>query len=591
MIVTQSMDEAAQRLRRQRIFLVLVALALSTLLLIPSNVRAASYSVWACADGAGRLLTRGDWKEARVNGPGHLLSSTCGDPDAIPVTSLSAVAESVRGHPPTDSGAGWRIQAPPGTEITGLDIWWSGTIPAGPPYFAQYTGRVEILAPGSIFRVDGNNATGAFFGPGATAGKAFEDGNHWNFHKLSTSNVTLMAWCVSKCDGVPGVGGDVLTKSVSIFDAYRLKTVVEDAIPPSGSAAGLDDGSRISTRTAVNATATDVGSGVHEISLRVDGRVIQRVSPQGSCVDVDPRNNDLLEYTSMQPCPGQYAGAFTLWPDDLGDGGRHIVSVVATDAAGQETAIMTARAALAAPTGYFASSGFFNPDLDLVAPLRLNGINGGPANVRLSFAVGRVNHARPVSRRVVGAPVRPRISGWLTSGLGVPIKGARVWRASAVAAGMWQISGAPLTTSATGRVSGRLPARSPSRDVRLVYFPYSDSSENVQSASLRLGVRAATTIWLDEARYRNGETVNFSGQITTGPVIPRKSVYLQVVVRGRWRTFDTARADAQGRWKLSYRFTATKRLAVYRFRAVIPTEPSFPWATGRSRAVRVFVTP
>jgi hypothetical protein len=127
--------------------------------------------------------------------------------------------------------------------------------------------------------------------------------------------------------------------------------------------------------------------------------------------------------------------------------------------------------------------------------------------------------------------------------------------------------------------------------VRLVYFPYTDSGENVQSPALRLGVRAATTIRLDKARYRNGETVNFSGRITTGPVIPRKSVYLQVVVRQRWRTFDTTRADAQGRWKLSYRFTATNRLAAYRFRAVIPTEQSFPWATGGSRAVRVFVAP
>jgi hypothetical protein len=166
-----------------------------------------------------------------------------------------------------------------------------------------------------------------------------------------------------------------------------------------------------------------------------------------------------------------------------------------------------------------------------------------------------------------------------------------VWRASAVAGGVWQISGAPLTTSAAGRVSGRLPARSPSRDVRLVYFPYSDSSENVQSASRNLDVRAATTIRLDKALYRNGEAVNFSGRITTRPAIRRKSVYLQVVVRGRWRTFDTTRADSDGRWRLRYRFTATRRLTAYRFRAVVPTEQSFPWATGRSQAVRVLVSP
>jgi hypothetical protein len=173
----------------------------------------------------------------------------------------------------------------------------------------------------------------------------------------------------------------------------------------------------------------------------------------------------------------------------------------------------------------------------------------------------------------------------------MPISGARVWTASAEGNGVWHISGQPLTTSLTGHVSGRLAARSPSRSVRLVYFPYSDSSENVQSPTGRLKVRASTTIKLDRDGYRNGDTVNFSGRITTRPVIRRKSVYLQVVVRGRWRTFDTTRADAQGRWTLRYRFTATRHPTMYRFRAVIPAEHAFPWAQGRSRGVRVLVMP
>jgi hypothetical protein len=164
-----------------------------------------------------------------------------------------------------------------------------------------------------------------------------------------------------------------------------------------------------------------------------------------------------------------------------------------------------------------------------------------------------------------------------------------VWAASAVTNGVWQISGEPLTTSPSGSVSGRLPAHQPNRDVRLVYFPYSDSSESVQSPPRRLVVRASTTIQLDRARYRNGDTVRFSGRITTRPVIRRKSVYLQVVVRGRWRTFDTTRADGQGRWRLRYQFTATRRLTAYRFRAVIPTDDGYPWATGHSRAVRALV--
>jgi hypothetical protein len=217
-------------------------------------------------------------------------------------------------------------------------------------------------------------------------------------------------------------------------------------------------------------------------------------------------------------------------------------------------------------------------------------VNAGPAAVRLSFVLGR-KRTRFIDRRVVGARVQQRISGQLISAVGTPISGARVWIASTVTHGVWRISGVPLITSRTGRVSGKLPANNPSREVRLIYFPYSDSSQNVQSPTRRLEVRASSTLHLDQSGYRNGDTVKFSGRITTTPTIRQKAVYLQVVVRGRWRTFDTARADANGRWTLRYRFTATRRPTAYRFRAVIPAEHAFPWATGRSRAVSVVVTP
>jgi hypothetical protein len=527
----------------------------------------------------------------RVDGPANFLLSTCGDPDATPVARLMAAAQTARGHPPSNSGAGWKVQAAPGTTIAGLDAWWSGGVPGGPPVFSPITGRVEILAPTSIFRVDGNRATGASFGPGTDGGLAFGEGNHWTFRSLSAPAVTLMAWCLSKCEGLPGVGGEVFAADAGYFEAYRLKTLVEDPTPPAGSAAGLQDGARITVPMAVQATASDVGGGVREISLRIDGRVVQRVMPGAACADVDPSNGDPLEYASMEPCPRQYSGTFTLSPAQLADGARHVISVVAADAAGQESVLATARSALAAPTGFFANAGFFNPDLDVLSLRTLNGANAGPANVRLSFAGPNGTRKRFVAQRTVAATARPRISGQLTSVEGGPISGARVWRASAAATGAWHISGQPLTTSSTGRLSGRLTAHHPSREVRLVYFPYSDSSESVQSPSRRVAVRASTTIQLDQAGYRNNETARFSGRITTRPLIRRKSVYLQVVVRGRWRTFATTRADAHGRWKLHYRFTATRRSSMYRFRAVIPTEQGYSWATGRSRTVRVLVIP
>jgi hypothetical protein len=587
----QPVDQPVHCFRWRGICIVLAAVVLPVVLLLPPLARGASYSVWACADASGHLLTRGDWKEVRVSGDGHFLSSTCGDVDASPVPRLLAIAQSARGHPARDSGAGWKVQSAPGTNITGLDVWWSGTVPAGPPMFSGYLGRVEVLAPASIFRMDGNGETGGFFGPGATGGRAFDEGNHWSFRKLNTADVTLMAWCIAKCDGVPGPGGDVLTQTISVFEVYRLKTIVDDGTPPAGTVTGLEDGARISTPTVVHAIASDIGGGVREILLRVDGRVVQHAMSNDSCADVDRSNGNHLDYISMQPCPSHDSQELTLSPSLLADGARHVVSVVAIDAAGQQSVLGAARIALAAPNGFFSSAGFFNPDLNVVAPRTLNGTNGAPANVRLSFVVRTGSRNGSARRLTVGPNVRPWIDGRLSSDAGAPISGARVWRATAVTDGVWQISGAPLTTSATGRVRGRLLAHSPSRNLRLVYFPYSDSSENVQSVSRRLDVRASTTIRLDKARYRNGDTVSFSGRITAKPIVPRKSVYLQVVVRGRWRTFDTTRADSEGRWSLRYRFTATRRLTAYRFRAVIPAEQTFPWATGRSRAVRVFVTP
>jgi hypothetical protein len=576
---------------RRFVVVMSMALAWMAVAIWPATAHAMPYSVWACADGDGRLLPDGDWFEVR-DGPVHQVRSTCGDPVAIPATHLLAMAYTGNGNAAGDTGIGWRIQAAPGTRIAGLHVWWSG----GTPSYSPVPGRIEVLAPSSIFRVDGPTGDiGAHFGiealNPATAGTAFSETNHSAFTNLSTPSVTLKAWCVSACQGLPGVGGDTFTKSVADFEAYRLKTVVEDATPPQGSASGLDDGARIAALTRVQVDVTDVGGGVREVALRVDGRVADRVGTEGDCGDIDVSNSDPLEYARMQPCPSQRSVSLALAPTDVADGARHVVSVVATDAAGQETVITTAQVGLAAPMGYFVGSGFVNPDLNVVVPRRLNGTHGGAGHVELSFVMEGGRSTRLIGGRVVGASAAPRISGRLTSVLGAPISGARLWRASAVSKGNWQISGAPLTTSATGRVRGRLPAHSPSRDVRLVYFPYSDSSENVTSVSRRLEVRASTTIRLDKARYRNGDTVSFSGRITAKPIVPRKSVYLQVVVRGRWRTFDTTRADSEGRWSLRYRFTATRRPTAYRFRAVIPVEQSFPWATGRSPAVRVLVTP
>lgn len=574
--------------RRCRMIAVLVPCVCGAVAVPVQGAHAAPYAVWACADGSGQRQPAADWYLVRVSDQIARPSSSCGDSAAPPTARLFARATSNPNNDPLSAGTGWRVDAGPGTRITGLDIWWNGQVNPMP---TRERGRITISAPHTIYNLEPTDPeAGASFGGAEATGPgselvAYSERNHQAYRELSSSTASIMAWCTAYCrEDVLGL--------IGYYAVYRVRTIVDDVAPPTGTAVGLADGARIVGPIDVQTTAADVGSGVREITLRVDDRVVDRSVSGGDCTDIDLTNGEPYEYNRMSPCPLERSAQLTLSPAELLDGARHDVSVVVTDAAGQETVIGTARVGLAAPPGFFANARFFNPDLDVVSARRLNGMNAGPGTMRLSFVVGRGKHKRLVPRRLVAAGGQAVINGRLINAHGLPIAGARIWRASSSAAGSWQISGRPLTTSSTGRVTGRLPARMPSRDVRLIYFPYSDSSETVQSPSRRLRVRAATTMHAEQSGYRNGDTMRLSGRITTRPIARRQALYLQVIVRGRWRTFDTTRADARGRWKLNYRFTATRQLTMYRFRAVVPaSEQPVAWATGYSRPLRVIVTP
>ena len=47
---------------------------------------------------------------------------------------------------------------------------------------------------------------------------------------------------------------------------------------------------------------------MRELTLRVDGNVVQRVAGGADCTDADPSNSDPLEYNLMKPCPSALDG-------------------------------------------------------------------------------------------------------------------------------------------------------------------------------------------------------------------------------------------------------------------------------------------
>jgi hypothetical protein len=125
---------------------------------------------------------------------------------------------------------------------------------------------------------------------------------------------------------------------------------------------------------------------------------------------------------------------------------------------------------------------------------------------------------------------------------------------------------------------------------RLVRVRYV-GSELTRPAStiLRLHVTASSSMRARPQLVLNGGSTTFSGKLRG--LVPKggKLVALQAFFRGHWRTFATPRTDARGAWRSAYRFEATRGRVRYRFRVLIPSEPAYPYASGRSRPISVAV--
>jgi hypothetical protein len=537
---------------------VLLALAAAAAI-TAAAAAAAPYVAWSCASPTGSPLGANDWTPART-APVTTISSTCGTATG----TLEASASASEQNPSTGAGAGWTIAAPDGAKITSLDVWWTNAVnPISPPPF----GRIQIYAaaPGS----DGS-AYQRDDGTFGAAGDPFGDANYQGFPNLAAPSVTLMAWCVSFCTAPARV--------TALYALYRSRVVVEDPSPPTGAVSGLPDTGRIAGATPIAVDATDVGGGVRALELRVDDQLVGRVDPGGSCADLA---DVPFEYATVKPCPARLPATLTLDPALLPGTQPHRVSIVAVDAAGQSSTLMSRLVAAAAPAALFASDrGFFNPDLDLTSPRTVNGAGGGPANVTFDFIDSTVRFGET-----------PVLIGHLTTPEGQPIAGARVWRAVAGSRGAWEITGQPLVTSPTGRIGGWMPPRQPSRSVALLYFPYSDASDIVLSPVRRLRVAAGVTLHPARRIIRPGSRARFAARLAvevgTGASV---RALLQVHSGRRWHTLRRVRFRHGSRTlRPVVRFPRSRPRATYHLRLLVPAQRGFPYGRGTSQRAVVFV--
>ena len=106
---------------------------------------------------------------------------------------------------------------------------------------------------------------------------------------------------------------------------------------------------------------------------------------------------------------------------------------------------------------------------------------------------------------------------------------------------------------------------------------------------VRLNVRAGVTLAVRPRRLRGGGAIRISGRLLAAPATGiGKIVTLQARERGHWRDFENARTHRGGRFSATYRFSRSAR-GTFPIRAVVRADAGYPYATGRSRTVRVRV--
>ncbi|HEY6815618.1 MAG TPA: hypothetical protein VI168_08780, partial [Croceibacterium sp.] len=234
----------------------------------------------------------------------------------------------------------------------------------------------------------------------------------------------------------------------------------------------------------------------------------------------------------------------------------------------------------------------------LQLPLRIaSRLSGGVARERTVRRRVRRGHRRRLVRRkvtVYRASTRTRmghkvsLGGALTNLDGNPIAGAQINVYSTPQGGVEQLAGV-IQTDAKGRYSYALRADA-NRTLRLAYQGTALTLPVERQVQIR--VAAATSFRVSKRRVPNGGRVLFSGRVRSLPVpATGKIIELQWRVGGAdWGTFRTVRTDAQGHWRLPYRFSRIRSTVRLAFRARVPTEGGYPFVSGGSAIKRLTVT-
>jgi hypothetical protein len=314
---------------------------------------------------------------------------------------------------------------------------------------------------------------------------------------------------------------------------------------------------------SVSFAGTDVGGGLYRVVVIADGKGVAGTflpDAAGRCNHVDP--NDAYSFAWPQPCPLSVRATASIDTSAIPEG-SHLIGVYLEDAAGNRTPLSAPAQRVVIRRG------------------GVNGANGGDGAV--ITRTGRYRVTTSFAKR------RPLLRGTLTRG-GAPVADAVLdVLAQTSVNGATQRKIAETRTDAQGHYRVRAPG-GPSRTLRVAYKAYTGDAGYAAQASVLQRVRARVTLTARTRHVALRGTARFSGAVRGGYVPRRgKLIELQAFDAGRWRTFETVRANRRGRFSARYSFKHITAARSFRFRARSRYEPGYPFLLGISSPVRVGV--
>ncbi|MDQ1698263.1 MAG: hypothetical protein QOG34_126 [Frankiaceae bacterium] len=370
--------------------------------------------------------------------------------------------------------------------------------------------------------------------------------------------IAFRLWC-DKQDTCRSATGT----SDGAVDIARVAIEIQDTEPPrfSSPPTGGLLSSPVRGNQSVAFTAEDVGGGVYQAALVIDGREQPRQivdANGGSC---------RAPFVHQVPCKLTAAsGSLSLDTTTLADG-HHDVSVVVYDATGTNNVT-------------------FGP-----VPIEVDNVpDPGGNGLAATGGSGAKLGPRPNARLVgIGRPTRQAFGrrgvarGKLVDGDGKAIGGAGldVYATDDVPNARERLIG-HATTGPDGAFRFVIP-KGPSRHISVRF------AEGV-AWTFDIVVPAPIKLVASRPRLKNGQKLVLTSYLS-GIHVPARSaaVAFQVLIGHQWRTFATRNVGRTGLARVGHRFRVTYQRLTYRFRAVIVGRRNFPFANATSPGVAVRV--